>query len=212
VLADEARLAIVDALLLGDASPSELAALTAMSSSLLAHHLSVMESRGLIARRRSDGDGRRAYVRLVGDELARLGPAAATMADRIVFVCTANSARSQLAAAVWRRASSVPATSAGTHPADRIDPRAIDTAARHRLRLPRRRPAHLQSVRRSADVVVCVCDEAYEELQTLGDADATALHWSVPDPVRIDTVEAFEHAFTEIDTRVRRLADAVPDP
>jgi ArsR family transcriptional regulator, arsenate/arsenite/antimonite-responsive transcriptional repressor / arsenate reductase (thioredoxin) len=114
---------------------------------------------------------------------------------------------------VWRRASRLPAVSAGTHPADRIDPRAIDTAARHRLRLPRRRPTHLQSVRRPGDVIVCVCDQAYEELRTPGDVRATApLHWSVPDPVRIDTDDAFEHAFAEIDARVRRLASAIPVP
>jgi protein-tyrosine-phosphatase/DNA-binding HxlR family transcriptional regulator len=212
VLADEARLAIVDALMLGDASPSELASLAGMPSNLLAHHLGVLESRGLITRRRSEGDRRRTYVQLVSDELANIGLLPKTTADRILFVCTANSARSQLAAAVWRRASSVPAASAGTHPAERIDPRAIDTAARHRLRLPRRRPTHLQSVRRPGDVIVCVCDQAFEELQTSGEARATTLHWSVPDPVRIDTADAFEHAFTEIDTRVRRLAGAVPVP
>jgi len=212
VLADEARLAIVDALLLGDASPSELASLTGMPSNLLAHHLGVLESRGLITRRRSEGDRRRTYVQLVGDELANLGLSAATSGDRILFVCTANSARSQLAAAIWRRASRLPAVSAGTHPADRIDPRAIDTAARHRLRLPRRRPTHLQGVRRAGDVIVCVCDQAYEELRAPGDAHATAVHWSVPDPVRIDTDDAFEHAFAEIDARVRRLASAIPVP
>jgi protein-tyrosine-phosphatase len=49
-------------------------------------------------------------------------------AQRVVFVCTANSARSHLAAALWRRASAVPAVSAGTRPADRIAPGAIDAA------------------------------------------------------------------------------------
>jgi ArsR family transcriptional regulator, arsenate/arsenite/antimonite-responsive transcriptional repressor / arsenate reductase (thioredoxin) len=212
VLADEARLAIVDALMLGDASPSELASLTGMPSNLLAHHLGVLESRGLIARRRSDGDRRRTYVQLLGDELADLGLPATTAADRILFVCTANSARSQLAAALWRRASGIPATSAGTHPADRIDPRAVETAARHRLRLPSRRPTNLERVLRPSDVVVCVCDQAYEELRATAAGDHPHVHWSIADPVQIDTDEAFEHAFAEIDTRVRRLAGAIPVP
>jgi ArsR family transcriptional regulator, arsenate/arsenite/antimonite-responsive transcriptional repressor / arsenate reductase (thioredoxin) len=213
VLADEARLAIVDTLLLGDASPSELATLTGMPSNLLAHHLGVLESRGLIARRRSDGDRRRTYVQLVGDELADLGLSATTTGDRILFVCTANSARSQLAAALWRRASGVPATSAGTHPADRIDPRAVETAARHRLRLPsRRRPTSLERVLRPTDVVVCVCDQAYEELHRTAAGDHPHVHWSIADPVHIDTDDAFEHAFAEIDTRVRRLSAAIPIP
>jgi protein-tyrosine-phosphatase/DNA-binding HxlR family transcriptional regulator len=212
VLADESRLAIVDALMLGDASPSELASLTGMPSNLLAHHLGVLESRGLIARRRSDGDRRRSYVQLLGDELADLGLSATTAADRILFICTANSARSQLAAALWRRASEIPATSAGTHPADRVHPRAIETAARHRLRLPGRRPSHLDRVLRPSDVVVCVCDQAYEQLHATAAGDHMHVHWSIADPVQIDTDDAFEHAFAEIDLRVRRLAAAIPVP
>ena len=51
-----------------------------------------------------------------------------------MFVCTANSARSQLAAATWNQLSTIPATSAGTHPGPRIHPRAIATARRHGLR------------------------------------------------------------------------------
>jgi ArsR family transcriptional regulator, arsenate/arsenite/antimonite-responsive transcriptional repressor / arsenate reductase (thioredoxin) len=210
VLADEARLAIVETLLLGDASPGELAALTDMPSNLVAHHLGVLEARGLISRRRSEGDRRRTYVNLVGDELETLGVSATATADRVLFVCTANSARSQFAAALWRRASGVPAVSAGTRPAARIHPRTIETADRHQLRLPRRRPRDLASVRQPGDLVVCVCDQAYEELQRPASADRAPVHWSVADPVRIDTDKAFEEAFDAISARVRRLAAAIP--
>ncbi|MGH3205288.1 MAG: ArsR/SmtB family transcription factor, partial [Streptosporangiaceae bacterium] len=51
-LADPARLQVTDALLAGDASPSELAALLGMPSNLLAHHLRVLEQAGVITRRR----------------------------------------------------------------------------------------------------------------------------------------------------------------
>ena len=51
-LADTARLQITDTLLAGDASPSELGAMLAMPSNLLAHHLHVLEQAGIIARRR----------------------------------------------------------------------------------------------------------------------------------------------------------------
>ena len=71
-------------------------------------------------------------------------------ARRVLFVCTANSARSHLAAALWRQASRLPAASAGTHPADAIDPGAIDAALRRQLPLPRRRPRHISGVRRTA--------------------------------------------------------------
>ena len=110
-LADPARLRITDALDAGDASPSELAAMLQMPSNLLAHHLRVLEEAGLVARRRSDGDRRRTYLRLVPGTLDSLASPGLLPARRVLFVCTANSARSHLAAALWRRASKVPAAS-----------------------------------------------------------------------------------------------------
>jgi protein-tyrosine-phosphatase/DNA-binding MarR family transcriptional regulator len=210
-LSDVSRLRVVDALILGDASPSDLARLTGLSSNLLAHHLSVLEAQGLIRRRRSDGDRRRSYVHLLAAQLPSIGVATAPIPARILFVCTANSARSQLAAALWRRASRVPAVSAGTHPADRVDPRAINAAERHRLTMRRVRPQHLDRVRHDGDLVVSVCDSAHEELEGEGLADSH-IHWSVPDPVRVDTDEAFESALVEINGRVQRLATAIPVP
>src|SRR5579872_1671158 len=100
-LADPARLLITDTLLAGDASPSELAALLDMPSNLLAHHLRVLEQAGIIARRRSAGDHRRSYLRLIPGTLESLAGPAARTAPRVLFVCTANSARSHLAAALW---------------------------------------------------------------------------------------------------------------
>ena len=163
-LADPARLRITDTLLAGDASPSELAAMLAMPSNLLAHHLHVLEQAGIITRRRSEGDRRRTYLQLIPGALDSLAPPSARAALRVLFVCTANSARSHLAAALWRRASTVPAVSAGTHPAAAIEPGAIAAATRHRLPLPRLRPRHISEVRHDGDLVVTVCDLAHEEL------------------------------------------------
>ena len=117
-LADPARLQITDTLLAGDASPSELAAMLAMPSNLLAHHLHVLEQAGIITRRRSEGDRRRTYLQLIPGTAGLAGCARQpARRRRVLFVCTANSARSHLAAALWRRASNVPAVSAGTQPA-----------------------------------------------------------------------------------------------
>jgi protein-tyrosine-phosphatase len=77
-------------------------------------------------------------------------------------LCTANSARSHLAAALWRQASNVPAISAGTHPAEAIDPGAIAAARRRSLPLPRLRPRHISDVRHQGDLVVTVCDLAHK--------------------------------------------------
>ena len=200
-LADVSRLRIVDTLSLGDASPSELAAMLEMPSNLLAHHLRTLEAAGLVQRRRSEGDGRRSYLHLRPETLEAVQPAPVAPPERILFVCTGNSARSHLAAALWRRTSAIPAASAGTHPADAIDPGAIDVAKRHGLPLPRRRPRHLADVLHPDDLVVTVCDLAHEELR-----HPARLHWSVPDPVRQGRPAAFDNAFTQLAERVDQLA------
>ena len=166
-LADPARLLITDTLAVGDVSPSELAAMLGMPSNLLAHHLHVLEQAGLLTRRRSEGDRRRSYLRLVPgalDSLSRPPSRRARRVRRVLFVCTANSARSHLAAALWRRASKVPAASAGTHPAAAIAAGAIAAAGRHHVPLRRQQPRHISRVREDGDLIVTVCDRAREEL------------------------------------------------
>jgi ArsR family transcriptional regulator, arsenate/arsenite/antimonite-responsive transcriptional repressor / arsenate reductase (thioredoxin) len=200
-LADTARLQITDTLLTGDASPSELAAMLAMPSNLLAHHLHVLEQAGIITRRRSEGDRRRTYLQLNPGALDGLAAPTARAALRVLFVCTANSARSHLAAALWRRASNVPAVSAGTHPAPAIDPGAVAAAERHHLPLPRLRPRHISDIRQTGDLVITVCDLAHEEL-----GEAAAVHWSVRDPVPAGDPGSFDAALAELSHRVERLA------
>ena len=202
-LADPARLQITDTLLAGDASPSELAAMLAMPSNLLAHHLRVLEQAEIITRRRSEGDRRRTYLRLIPgtlDSLPVLPVLPGRQAQRVLFVCTANSARSHLAAALWRRASTVPAASAGTRPAAQIDPGAIAAARRHHLPMRRVRPRHIGDVQQDGDLVITVCDLAREEL-----GQQAALHWSVPDPVPAGDPGSFDTALTDLTDRVRRL-------
>lgn len=205
-LSDPARLAIVDALALSDVAPSELQDLLRMPSNLVAHHLKVLDAAGLISRVRSEGDRRRTYLTLIPSALAGVDAGASTTAARVVFVCTANSARSQLAAALWRRTSTIPAASAGTHPARHIDPGAVAVARRHGLPLRIRRPRALQDVVTADDLIVTVCDSAHEEL-SLGGVDG--LHWSVRDPVPAGTDAAFDDAFTQLTRRVTDVADRI---
>jgi len=204
-LGDPARLAIVDALAAGDASPTEIAARLGMASNLVAHHLGVLADAELVERSRSEADRRRTYVRLRIQALAALAAPVLAAPRRVVFVCTRNSARSQLAAALWARHTAVPAASAGTQPAVRVHPRAVRTAKRHGLRLDPAATAHVEAVIRAGDLVIAVCDHAHETLPT----DARRLHWSVPDPVPADTDEAFETAYRDIAARIDRLTPAL---
>jgi protein-tyrosine-phosphatase len=200
-LAEPVRLELVDLLTLGDWSPSELQARLGLPSNLLAHHLNVLENAGIVRRGRSEADQRRSYVRLDASTLTELGVGQVVSASRVVFVCTANSARSQLAVALWNRASPVPAASGGTHPAERIDPNAIETAREHGLSIRHRRPQLLDDIRRAGDYIITVCDNAHEELGSID-----ALHWSIPDPVRAGNPSAFRSAFDELARRVDGLA------
>jgi protein-tyrosine-phosphatase/DNA-binding transcriptional ArsR family regulator len=202
-LADPARLAIVDTLVAGDAAPGELGALLEMPTNLVAHHLKVLQDAGLVVRARSEGDRRRTYVRLVTEALEAVVTPSLAAAPRVVFICTQNSARSQLAAAIWSRNSRVPAASAGTQPAERVHPRAARVARRHGLDPDGWRTAQVGDVVERDDLVIAVCDIAYEHLP----ADARPrLHWSVRDPAAVDTDAAFEAAYSEIAARIDRLA------
>lgn len=199
-LGDVTRLQIVDLLSVGDASASELGAALGVPSNLLAHHVKVLEEAGLVARRRSEGDGRRSYLTLGPASPGGPADVLATPA-RVVFVCTANTARSHLAAALWRQASPIEATSAGTHPGSRIHPGAVRAAERHGLPLPDVAPQAVEGVQREGDLLITVCDRAHEELPGAGWA-----HWSVPDPVPDGRRPAFDRAYEELEARVSALA------
>jgi protein-tyrosine-phosphatase len=206
-LGEPARLAVVDRLLLGDAAPSEIGRELGMPSNLLAHHLKLLGQAGLVERSRSEGDARRTYVRLRTAALSGLMPTGVRQARRVVFVCSRNSARSQLAAALWARHSTVPTASAGTRPAEGVHPLAVAAAEAHGLSLAKAGTRHVEQVVAPDDLVVAVCDNAHEEL-----APADRLHWSVPDPAAAGTPDAFDTAYRDLADRVERLAPAVRLP
>lgn len=243
-LAHPHRLQIVDALALGDASPGELMHTTGMTSSLLAHHVAALETAGALRRRRSDADARRSYLSLAWDEpivaavashaagspdVAQLAPPSRRppreLAGRIVFVCKGNSARSQLAAAIAAR-EGLNAASAGTAPAARIHPFALEVLERQGLAAFASQPRALNEVLTQGDIVVTVCDHAHA---TLGPA-SVALHWSMPSPASASQaaaassrdypapagpspaaphLEPFIRAFDDLEPRITRLGAAL---
>jgi protein-tyrosine-phosphatase len=136
--------------------------------------------------------------------LRPLAPNLTLAAPRVVFVCTHNSARSQLAAALWRRHSAVPSTSAGTEPAQRIHPGAVTAARRHDLPIRTSAPRRVGDVLRPDDLVIAVCDAAHEELG----ADLPRMHWSIDDPADVGTDEAFDATLATLAERITRIAPA----
>jgi protein-tyrosine-phosphatase len=201
-LAEPVRVAIVDELRNSDRSPSDLARSLELPGNLLAHHLDVLERAAVIDRSASRGDRRRRYVHLKSDTLDEIRVPDGAYRGPVLFVCTHNAARSPLAAALWRATTGSTADSAGTHPADRVHPLAVEAGRRAGLDLGSEVPRGLTPADDRAPLTITVCDRAHEEL----DSPAGWLHWSVPDPSESDDPTAFDHAVDELDRRVHALA------
>lgn len=200
-LGEPIRLAIIDALRSSDRSPSELQQLLNLGSNLVSHHLDVLEAVGLVRRLRSSGDGRRRYVSLRRDISSEDRRAGVRTRRRAVFICSHNSARSQLAAALWRRTFDVPADSAGTHPAQAVHPGALAAASRAGFDLGGSRPRPVTARLLQGALVVTVCDRAHEELAVR----PGWLHWSVADPVVVGTERAFNDVIDDLSARIDGL-------
>ena len=217
-LGDPVRLGIVEELQRSDRSPSELADRFGLASNLLQHHLSILDAVDLIERVRSAGDRRRRYLRLRPAVLRPTGvpldpaldpardPALDPALDPPLFVCTHNSARSQLAAALWRYRTGQAADSAGTEPSPAVHPGAVAAARRRGLELGDRVPRMVGPGEiDAAPLVITVCDRAREEV----DLPPTSLHWSIPDPVGSADAAAFDTAADLIDRRILDLTGAM---
>jgi len=198
-LGEPARLVIVEELVVSDRTPGELGARLGLASNLLAHHLDVLERAGLVARTASAGDGRRRYVRLVRTALAGLGIAGRAPRGDLLFLCTHNSARSQLAAALWTARTGRRATSAGTAPAPRVHRGATAAARRAGVSLAGAVPVGFDGAPSDTQVVT-VCDLVHEEL-TVGD---DWWHWSIADPAA-GGAAAFDAVVNELEERIRAV-------
>ncbi len=206
-LADPTRLAIIDELSVSDRSPGELCDHVGVAGNLLAHHLDVLAEVGLVVRFDSTGDRRRRYVRLDRTPLHSLGLPVVAAPTTVLFVCTHNSARSQLAAAMWSDRIGTKSASAGTHPATQVHPEAVAAAARAGLDLSRATPSLVEHINVDAQVVT-VCDRAHEELEPA----ESWWHWSIPDPVSVGTPDAFDAVIADLDARLATLAAGADAP
>ena len=199
-LGEPARLAIVDLLAVSDRSPTELCEHLQITTNLLTHHLDVLAAVGLVSRTTSAGDKRRKYVRLERAPLASLAIGGTPLPGRTLFLCTHNSARSQLAAALWSARTGRPSDSAGTHPADRVHRGAIAAGRRAGLDLSAATPKTVDVIEAGTQVVT-VCDRAHEELTP----DDTWWHWSIPDPVETGDADAIDAVVADLDARITTL-------
>jgi len=201
LLAHDLRWQLLAALTHSDRRVQELAKLVNRPMNLVSYHLRQLREAGLVREQRSSADGRDLYYSLDLDELARryrLGGAMlhprlmqtvceltpVTSPVRVLFLCTRNSARSQMAEGLLRaRAGTRPITvaSAGSRPAA-VDPDAVAALAALGIDIATQRPKHLDEFQgQTFDQVITVCDQVREECPIFpGDPDLR--HWSIPDP------------------------------
>jgi len=128
---------------------------------------------------------------------------------RVLFVCTGNSARSQMAEGWLRHLSGgrVEAASAGTEPKG-LHPLAVRVMAERGVDVSGQRSKPLSEVADQAfDLVVTVCDRARQNCPVF--PGARTLHWDLPDPASVDGPEEalrlFREVRDELERRVRAL-------
>ena len=218
-----------------DRRVGELCELAGMRQSLVSYHLRRLRDGGLISSRRSAADGRDTYYVLdlvrCGESLTNAGvslhrglaPAprpsstrarGATVA-RILFLCTGNSARSQIAEALAEQLSggALSAASAGSHPKP-LHPNAVRSMRGRGVDLEGRRSKHLTEFAGVRfDYVVSLCDRVREVCPPFPGPPET-LHWSIPDPTQegdsdTATYPAFERTVAELDTRIGFLLELI---
>lgn len=228
LLADETRWRLLGALRASDRLVGELVEQTGQAQTLVSYHLGVLRQAGLVQLHRSDADGRATYY---GVDLAaltalyhRIGAGLAVPVvprpetippTTVVFLCRANSARSQIAEG-WLRALSggrISVRSAGTQPT-RLHPLAEQVMAEAGVDIGHHQAKHVDALARLAPaVVVTVCDIAREECAVWKQA-ASRLHWSIPDPVAVrdpeEQLRAFRQVRDELRQRVIGMLELLP--
>jgi protein-tyrosine-phosphatase/DNA-binding transcriptional ArsR family regulator len=214
----------------------ELTRLTGRRQSLVSHHLTRLRADGLVTSRRSAADGRESYYSLdlsrCGEALAAAGealhpglrlaptttaPKRARTRVAVLFLCTGNSARSQMAEALANRlgAGAVEALSAGSNPKP-LHPNAVRVMRERGIDLRGRRSKHLDELagRRFA-YVVTLCDRVREVCPELPGHPAL-MHWSIADPAASGgddeaTLPAFERTAGELEARIPFLLKLIDE-
>ncbi|MCC6615698.1 MAG: helix-turn-helix domain-containing protein [Anaerolineae bacterium] len=225
LLAHPLRWTLFRALGASDYRVQELATHVREPMNLVSYHLKKMREDALVSARRSEADSRDIYYSLDLDRLrtlfyaagGALHPAlAASMsgslggplpATRVLFVCTHNSARSQMAEGLLRTLTggSVVVTSAGSHPT-RVHPDAIRAMDELGIDISQQEARHLSAyAEQPFDYVVTVCDKAREVCPRFP-GKGVRLHWGLADPLAIEEADrravAFERTAQQLKTRI----------
>jgi len=241
LLGHDLRWRLVQALARSDRRVNELVDRTRERQNLVSYHLGLLKRAGLVRERRSSSDARDIYYRLdlrrLDSELsasaASLRPAivgSATKAahragrssrPRVLFICTGNSARSQMAEAILRSRAgdAVEVFSAGPRPAG-VHPIALQVLADLNLPTEGLHSKAIEEVSGDFDLVVTLCDIAREDCPPVR-GHPEHVHWSIADPAGLSGSlaqrrRAFRATCSELAERIDqllaqlRIADSSP--
>ncbi|WP_281269064.1 metalloregulator ArsR/SmtB family transcription factor [Thalassotalea euphylliae] len=123
--------------------------------------------------------------------------------QRVLFLCTGNSARSQMAEAILRTKAGdyFEVFSAGTHP-DGVDERTLATLTKFGLSTDNLQSKSIEDIESLAfDYVITLCDQAMQECRSF-DTDGEQIAWDFPDPKSRQGVEPFTTTYTELTNRI----------
>ncbi len=238
LVAHPVRWRLLQALAASDRAVWELTRLVDEPQSLVSYHLRQLRDGGLVMARRSSADGRDSYHTLdlarCQEELEAAGGALhpglrlvprspvptrrSSRRLRVLFLCTGNSARSQIAEALLEHlsAGATEAASAGSHPKP-LHPNAVRAMHKRGIDISGNRTKHLDElVAQRFDVVITLCDRVREVCPEFPSHPAL-VHWSVPDPALEGpndraTLPAFEHLVIELETRIGFLLRLLEEP
>jgi protein-tyrosine-phosphatase/DNA-binding transcriptional ArsR family regulator len=219
------RWRVLSALAREDLRVREMCARLGLGQSHVSYHLGRLRQQGVVSARRSSADGRDAYYTLdlarCGELLAQsasalhpglappatLEPVSPPLPLRLLFLCTGNSARSQIAEALAQRlAPAAVVHSAGSHPKP-LHPNAVRVMSARGIDISGRRSKPLEEfLADQFDCVITLCDRVREVCPEFPD-HPQRLHWSVPDPAREGATDeesypAFERTADEIAARI----------
>lgn len=218
LLAHDLRWKLISALAFSDYRVQELVGILNEPMNLVSYHLKQLRDCGVVSAHRSENDGRDVYYSLdlnrlqalylrAGEALhPALAPPSAAAADwntpkRVLFVCTHNSARSQMAEALLRQTAGnrVEVFSAGIQPGS-VHPDAIQTMAARGIDIRQQRSKHVgEFTGQSFDYVITVCDRAREVCPRFPGHN---IHWSFSDPAAITDENARRAAFEQTADRL----------
>jgi protein-tyrosine-phosphatase/DNA-binding transcriptional ArsR family regulator len=233
LLAHQLRWQLLSALAESDRRVQELVDQLNKPQNLVSYHLRQLRAKQIVSERRSSADGRDVYYSLDIERVRALylasgealHPALGTTLSenierkgeltspsvRVLFLCTHNSARSQMAEAILRvrGRARVEAFSAGSAPGE-IHPYAVKAMRELNINISQQRSKHMDELAGQAfDYIITVCDRVREACPVFP-GDPKQIHWSFPDPAAVQgsretQYKAFRQTAQELMTRINYL-------